>query len=75
MECGYPKKLEQLIHRILRSKRYTPRYKVDGATEMFVDIDEFRLLHYLRSFNDLNFEQPLVVSDKQCAALCQLLSP
>jgi len=75
MECGYPKQLEALIHKILRRKRFDPNHKVDGGTEMFVEIDEFRLIEYLRKFNDLNFEHPLELSDKDCDAICQLISP
>lgn len=52
MSTSYPKELESHIHKILAHRRFLPHMKVDGGTEMFCGIDEFRVLHYLRTFNE-----------------------
>jgi hypothetical protein len=52
MSTSYPKELEAHIHNMLAHKKFTPHMKVDGGTEMFNGIDEFRVLHYIRTFND-----------------------
>ncbi len=52
MPTSYPKELESHIHKILKHKQFIPYHKVEGRTEMFTDIDEFRLLHYIRTFNE-----------------------
>jgi hypothetical protein len=75
MHTGYPKQLETHIHRILGHKRFTPHMKVEGRTEMFTDIDEFRVLHYLRTFND--DVAPVIgeIDEDGYAALGRLISP
>jgi hypothetical protein len=75
METTVPRELESHIHKVLKSKQYTPEHKVDGGTEMFTNIDEFRVLHYLRSFNDDLIRNPLDLSDEDYTNLCQLISP
>lgn len=52
MSCSCPKELEAHIHNMLAHKKFTPHMKVNGGTEMFSNIDEFRVLHYLRTFNE-----------------------
>ena len=74
MHTGYPKQLEAHIHGILSHKRYTPHMKVEGRTEMFTDIDEFRVLHYLRSFRD-DLVPTLNLTDDDYEALGKWLSP
>ena len=52
MECSYPAELESHIHKVLAFNRFEPDQKVDGGTEMFTDINEVRVIHYLRNFNE-----------------------
>jgi len=73
MECNYPLILEQHIHRVLSSKRFEPNEKVEGGTEMFIDINELRVLHYLRSFDDSLVDSLAALSDEECRRLCELL--
>jgi hypothetical protein len=74
MVTNYPKELEKHIHQILAHKRFTPHMKVEGRTEMFTGINEFRVLHYLRTFNEDLFPlKPLTATDYK--HLGQLISP
>jgi hypothetical protein len=75
MECGYPLELESHIHRILNHKRFEPTYKVEGRTEMFIDLDEFRVLSYLKAFNDDLIRAGLDLTDDDYKHLGQLISP
>ena len=75
MECGNPRELEKHIHKILYEKQFIPNEKVEGGTEMFIDIDEFRVLHYLRQFDARNFDKPLNLADSDYQALGRLISP
>jgi len=74
MNTGYPKELESHIHAILKHKQYIPHMKVEGRTEMFTGIDEFRVIHYLKAFNEDLFPlKPLTTTDYK--HLGQLISP
>jgi len=75
MECYCPGDLEKHMHRVLHSKRFTPDEKVSGGTEMFTDINEVRVIHYLKNFNDEQVEDLKQLSDSDCINLCKLLSP
>ena len=70
-----PKELETHIHKILHHKRFHPHMKVDGGTEMFIGIDEFRVIQYLKMFNE--DVSPLLkdLSDEDYKNLGQLISP
>lgn len=74
MNTNYPKELESHIHNILKHKQFMPHMKVDGGTEMFTDIDEFRVLHYLKTFNEDLFPE-LRLSKEDYKHLGQLISP
>lgn len=75
METGRPRELETHIHKILKSKQFIPNEKVEGGTEMFMDINEFRVLRYLKQFNDKLLDNPLDLSEEDYKHLCQLISP
>ncbi len=75
METGRPLEIEAHIHKCLGHKKYAPGEKVSGGTEMFVGINEFRVLQYLRNCNDSLFDNPLGLSNKDYKHLGQLLSP
>lgn len=74
MECNCPKELEAHIHKILGHQQFHPHMKVDGGCEMFIGIDEFRVLHYLRTFNE-DLAGRLNLTDKDYENLGQLISP
>ena len=74
MQTGYPKELETHIHKILSNHQFHPHMKVDGGTEMFIGIDEFRVIHYLKSFNE-DLIPKLKMSDEDYKHLGQLVSP
>lgn len=74
MNTNYPKELERHIHKILKHKQWIPHMKVDGRTEMFHGIDEFRVLHYLRTFNE-DLVPTLNLTDENYKHLGQLISP
>lgn len=73
MNTNYPKELERHIHKILKHKQFIPHMKVDGGTEMFHSIDEFRVLHYLRTFNE-DLVPTLNLTDENYKHLGQLIS-
>ena len=75
LQCHNPRALEKHIHRVLLSKRFTPHEKVEGHTEMFVELNEVRLLHYLRRFDENNFNSPLDLTPSQYDSLCRLRAP
>lgn len=74
METSYPKEIEAHIHKILAHRRFTPHMKVSGGTEMFCNIDEFRVLHYLRVFNE-DVAPIIDLSAENYKVLGQLISP
>ena len=74
METSYPKELEAHIHSILAHRQFIPNMKVEGYTEMFVDIDEFRVLHYLKTFNE-DLVGRMNLTDENYKHLGQLVSP
>jgi len=73
MECTCPKELEYHMHRILESTRFVPDQDVDGKTEMFCDINEVKVLHYLRNFNHQLLTEGPELRDEDYQTLCRLL--
>jgi hypothetical protein len=74
MECNYPGDLEKHIHRILKSKRFEPDEKVEGGTEMFTEINEVRVIHYLRNFDEASVDSLTSLTDTDCSNICKLLT-
>ena len=75
MEFPYPRELEQHMHKILAHQQFIPSKKVDGGTELFTDIDEFRVIQYMRMCNSDLFAKPLALTPADYKHLGQLLSP
>ena len=75
MECPYPFVLEKHIHKMLAHKQFIPNEHVEGRTEMFIDLDEFRVLHYLRAFNSDLIVEGLDLTDEQYRILGNWISP
>lgn len=75
MECLNPYKVEKYIHSILEKKRFTPNFKVSGHTEMFVDLNEQRVIHFLKAYNNSPSAHPPELTKDECKIICQLISP
>lgn len=75
LETAYPREMEKHIHRVLATRQFTPNEDVDGKTEMFCDINETRVIHYLKNFNQHHFKVGLDLTDEDCKNICQLISP
>ena len=74
MECNNPLAIEQYIHGILYSVGFTPNFKVQGSTEMFTDIDEARLLWFIKAVGKgKNTEMPKLTKE-QNLTICKLLT-
>lgn len=74
VQCNCPGDLEKHMHRILESKRFIPDEKVSGGTEMFTDINEVRIIHYMRNFDESSVDSLNALSDADCNHLCELLT-
>lgn len=74
-ETGHPRELEYHIHKILKHKKYEPEYKVEGHTEMFHDIDENKVIRFIKQCRDEEFENCIKLTDKQYRALGNIVSP
>ena len=75
METGKPREIETHIHKCLAHKNFIPKENVNGGTEMFTEIDEFRVIQYLKQINDNEFDTPLGLSHTDYKNLGQFLSP
>lgn len=74
MQSNCPIDLERHMHKMLHHKQFLPDKKVDGGTEMFVELNEVRVLHYIRTFNE-NLVPRLDLTDEQYRILGDWLSP
>lgn len=50
-ETGVPLLLEKHMHEVLKEWKYVPDKKVDGAQEMFMDLNEDIVIDYLKHFD------------------------
>lgn len=74
MATSYPKELEAHVHNMLAHRKFIPHMKVNGGTEMFTGIDEFRVIHYIKTFNE-DLAPRLNLTGPQYEQLGQWLSP
>lgn len=74
MECGQALELEKYIHWLLKNNRFEPSKKVSGGTEMFTEIDEIRVIHFLKNYENSIFRTPPKMTEKERAVINQLLS-
>lgn len=75
MKFGRPLELEGHIHKILAHKQFIPNEKVDGGTEMFTDIDESRVIQFLKQSRDIEFDKPLALTKEDYKHLGEWLAP
>lgn len=74
MECQDPKKLEQYIHWLLADNQFDPNHKVDGGTEMFTDLNELRVICFLKAYNRSMYVNPPKLTEKERRVINQLLT-
>ena len=73
MGCSQPAKLEKFLHKVFESVACPPDDKVDGHTEMFYGINEFRLLKYIRDFDMDTLDSVTELTKSNYKTLCELL--
>jgi Mlc titration factor MtfA (ptsG expression regulator) len=74
LECQDPQKLEKHIHTILAEQQFIPNHKVEGGTEMFVELNELRVIHYLKAYVRSSYVDPPTLTKEDCKKLCQLMT-
>lgn len=74
MQCNNPAALEKHIHDILAPNQYLPDHKVDGGTEMFVELNEARVIHYLKAHVASMYVDPPKLTNSQHNIICRLLT-
>ena len=74
MECHHPMVLEGHLHAILADFAFIPNEKVSGGTEMFTGVNEPRLLHYIRNFNENLVDNFSVLTEQESRVVGQLLA-
>jgi len=74
MECRDAYKLEQYIHKILSKNQFIPDMKVDGGTEMFSDINELRVIQFLKAYGNSSFLDSPKLDEKEFDIINQLLT-
>ncbi len=74
MQCHNPAKIESYIHKVLRPVQFEPNYKVQGGTEMFTDIDESKLIWFLKACSSSSYKEFPKLDDDQAITICKLLT-
>lgn len=69
-----PQALEKHIHNVLKSNRFIPNHKVEGDTEMFMDIHEDKLLTYIKACEASYFTEYPKLNEKEASIICKLLT-
>jgi hypothetical protein len=64
---------ETYLHRILKTQSFAPHEKVSGGTEMFIGLDEAKLLTFIRAYESSSYIKPPKLTDKECEVICKLL--
>ncbi len=74
MECQNAGLVEKFLHHVLEPNQFELFEKVSGGTEMFVDINEPRLIWFIKGYGRSNLNVPFDMTRKQRDKLCNLLS-
>jgi hypothetical protein len=74
MECQNASRIEKYIHHILEPLAFEPNHKVQGHTEMFVGVDEQRLIWFIRNCENSKYCEYPTINSKKAEILCKLLS-
>ncbi len=75
LECQDPAGMEKYIHKILKKRQFIPNHKVTGHTEMFTDLNEVRVINFLKSYNNSMYTTPPELTEDECNIMVQLLCP
>ncbi len=75
MECQDPNGIEKYIHKILEEKRFIPKFKVSGYTEMFTDLNEVRVIGFIKAYNNSPYVNTPELNEEECKIVCRLISP
>ena len=74
LECQDAPGVEKYIHKVLHKNQFIPTHKVSGHTEMFTGLDELRVIHFIKAYNNSVYRQSPELTDKECEVICQLIS-
>lgn len=74
MACKDAGKLEKYIHTLLKDNQFIPDIKVDGGTEMFIEINELRVIQFLRAYNASNYTSPPELGESGRQVINRLLT-
>ena len=74
MECRNSLKLEKYIHEILEATAFEPNFNVEGKTEMFINLDEARVIKFIRNCENSNYAEFPRVDRKTAQVMCNLLT-
>jgi len=74
MQCQNANKIESYLHKVLKPVAFEPNFKVQGSTEMFVEVDERRLLWFIRALINSNYVDLPSLTDEDCNPICELLT-
>jgi len=74
MQCQNALVIEKYIHSVLRPVSFEPNHKVQGHTEMFVNINEARLLWFIKACENSSYSYMRAVNEKQALAVYKLLT-
>jgi len=74
LEVDNPLLVEKHIHKVLAHKQWMPDKKISGGTEMFTEINEFRVIQYLRHCSKSLTVDFIPSSETGYRALGQLVS-
>lgn len=75
LACENPKKLESYLHWILQNNRFEPNYEVEGHTEMFIGVNEIRLICFIRAYVASSYVVPPLLTEEGRIVLNKLLAP
>jgi hypothetical protein len=74
MKCDNPRLAEKYFHKVLKPLSFTPTFKVEGSTEMFVRVDENRLLWFIKAYINSKYVEPPAITQKESEILSKLLT-
>lgn len=74
MECQNAARIEKYIHHVLEPLAFEPNHKVQGYTEMFVNVDENRLIWFIKACENSKYCDFPAINSKKALLLSKLLS-
>jgi hypothetical protein len=74
MSCQNAGKIEKYVHKALSYLTFEPYHNVEGRTEMFTDVDENRLIWFIRNCENSPYTSLDKLTNEQSKILSKLLS-